>query len=609
MRRRTRSLALVAMMLLIGGVPDSTISPQGSGQSILSDSALRFRLDEYMTRLEGLGYAGGVLVVRGGKAVIKKSYGFANRDAGLRADSSTVYNLGSITKQFTAAAILRLEELGKLHTTDSIARWFANVPTDKRGITLHHLLTHTSGLESDFSPTDYEPTTRDEYVRRALTSKLRTPPGQAYFYANAGYSLLAAIVEIATGKDYEVALAELVLRPAGMLETGYKAPGWPDARIAHGYQGGRDWGTIVARIAAPGAPFWQLRGNGGLHTTLSDMQRWDAAQESRAVLSDSSRRKYTTPWVPEGPAGLSYYGYGWAIMKSAHGTRLVTHNGGNGVYVAEFLRFVDDRVTIFLTSTVADLPASPVVRTLSRITFGEPYELPPQRVSVNAAALNAAAGAYRAGDGSHLTLRVEGDRLFADASGQLALSLLATGDTSSASRAAALNSRAATIVGALVRGDVRPLRAALDDPPDSAELTQQEQRLMTDRHERFGAFRSFEVLGTVPGAMGPLQTTVRLDFERGTATNIYAWNRDDRIVDVGARPYQSTELLTLGDRAFAVFNVRSGRVIRVNVVAGAASPALVVDTQRGPVRLVREKGPARERPGLTGRSRRLNRVA
>jgi CubicO group peptidase (beta-lactamase class C family) len=95
---------------------------------------------------------------------------------------------------------------------------------DKAGITLEHLLTHSSGLESDFSPTDYEPTTREEYVRRTLASKLLFAPGQGYEYANAGYSLLAAVVEKTAGKDYEAALAELVLKPAGMTETGYKSP-------------------------------------------------------------------------------------------------------------------------------------------------------------------------------------------------------------------------------------------------------------------------------------------------------------------------------------------------------------------------------------------------
>ena len=341
-RRVARSIAIVVLLLPALLTAQRAAAP--------SDAQVRARTDEYLSRLESLGYAGGVLVIHNGSTVIEKSYGFANREAGVRADTNTVYSLGSITKQFTAAAILRLEELGELRTTDSISKFFKDVPADKRGITLHMLLTHTSGLESDFSPTDYEPTTRDEYLHRALTSRLRTPPGQEHFYANSGYSLLAAVVEIVTGEEYEAALTRLVLRPAGMLETGYTAPHWNAARIAHGYQDGRDWGTIVARISAPGQPYWELRGNGGLHTTLGDMKKWDAAQNSRAVLTDSSRKKYITPYVNEGPAGLSQYAYGWAVMKTSRGTRLITHNGGNGVYVAEFLRFVDEGVTIFLTS-------------------------------------------------------------------------------------------------------------------------------------------------------------------------------------------------------------------------------------------------------------------
>ena len=140
-----------------------------------------------------------------------------------------------------------------------------------------------------------------------------------------------------------------------MLETGYKAPRWESARIAHGYQNGRDWGTIVDRIAVEGAPYWALRGNGGLHTTLGDIARWDAALDNRSVLTDSSRVKFMTGYVNEGPEGRSQYAYGWAVMKTSRGTRLVTHNGGNGVYVAELLRFVNDRVTIFVASTVSEL--------------------------------------------------------------------------------------------------------------------------------------------------------------------------------------------------------------------------------------------------------------
>ena len=585
--RNSGRLRLLSVALVSGLASVGLLSAQAPRVTVPA-ATVASRLDEYMSALEGLGYSGGLLVVRDGKVIIEKSYGFANRDAGIRADTSTVYNLGSITKQFTAAAILRLEELGKLHTTDSIGRFFANVPADKRGITLHHLLTHSSGLESDFSPTDYEPTTRDEYVRRAFASRLRTPPGQIYFYANAGYSLLAAVVEIVTGKPYEDALAELVLRPAGMLETGYKAPHWAAARIAHGYQSGQDWGTIVTRIAPADAPYWALRGNGGLHTTLGDMHRWDAAQSNRSVLSDSSRKKYTTGYVNEGPAGLSQYAYGWAVMRTRRGTRLVTHNGGNRVYVAEFLRFVDEGVTIFLTSTVSELPASPVVRTLERIAFGEPYELPPRRIAMAAATLTAVAGTYRAPDGSRLTIRVSGEKLFADPAGQQAYSLLTVGDTTVAPRAAELSRKTAAIVEALVHGDVGPLRRALDETPDSVELTRQEGGLMADRRNRFGAYRSFAVMGTVQAPGGPLQTTVRLDFEKGAVTNIYAWDPDGRIVDVGARPYQSTELIGVGEREFLSFNIRSGTGAHLRFEPGETAAAVLTDTKNGPVRLVRE---------------------
>ena len=185
------------------------IAAQAARATPPNDSAVAARVDEYLSRLASFGYTGGVLVLRDGQTVITKSYGMANRAAGVRADTSTVYNLGSITKQFTAAAILRLEEMGKLHTTDSIGRFFPDAPADKRGITLHQLLTHTAGFNSDFSPTDYEPTTRAEYVRRMFAAPLRSKPGSAYFYANSGYSLLAAIVELETGQDYETALRTL----------------------------------------------------------------------------------------------------------------------------------------------------------------------------------------------------------------------------------------------------------------------------------------------------------------------------------------------------------------------------------------------------------------
>ncbi len=583
MTKSFRALRMAGASALLSLQAFAPVSAQATMPAVPPDATIRSRTDEFLSRLESLGYSGGVLVLHDGKTVIEKSYGFANRETNVRADENTVYSIGSITKQFTAAAILRLEEMGKLRTTDSIGKFFESVPADKRGITLHMLLTHTAGFDSDFSPTDYEPTTRDEYMRRILTSKLRTPPGAAHYYANSGYSMLAAIVEMVTGKEYEAALTDLVLKPAGMNETGYKLPHWNATRIAHGYQGGSDWGTILARIAAPGQPYWALRGNGGLHTTLGDMARWDAAQNTSSVLSAVSRKKYTTGYVNEGPEGRSQYAYGWAVMKTSRGTRLVSHNGGNRVFVAEFLRFVDEGITIFLTSTVSELTASPVVRSLEHIAFGEPYELPPKKVMVSDAALKAAAGTYRASDGSTLTLRLDGSRLLADATGQLAFQLSITGDSAVSPRAAATNTKTTAMVGALVKGDASLLIANLADAPDSAETARDERDLMAQRQSRWGPYKSFAVLGSVQLPQGPLQTNVRVEFERGIATNIYVWGPGGRIIDVGARPYESTELTPVSAGEFQTYNMRAGMGMHVRVEAGA----LLVETPHGMVRLAR----------------------
>lgn len=545
----------------------------------VADSLIVRRVDEYMDRLAGRGFNGGVLVVRDGRVVVEKSWGFANRDAGIRADDRTVYNIGSITKQFTAAAILRLEELGKLRTTDSIARFFPQAPADKRGITLHELLTHTAGFESDYSPTDYDPDTRDEYIGRMLAAPLRSRPGTEFSYANSGYSMLAAIIELVTGREYEQALTDLVLAPAGMTETGYTAPHWAEERIAHGYEDGNDWGTIVERITGPGRPYWALRGNGGLGTTLGDFARWDAALRSNRVLTDSSLRKFMTGYVSEGPQGRSKYAYGWAVTTTPRGTRLVTHNGGNGIFVAEWARYVDEGVAIFVTSTNADIRATPVSQVVSRIVFGEPYDLPPRAVAARPEALAGMAGTWRLPGGGRVTFTATPRGLVADAAGQDAWTLLHTGDTAPAPTAEALNAKARAIVDAVVKGDVKPLVAALDGGPPPEEVERQEAQLMAGRRKRWGDLQSVDVLGTARDPAGFLMTTVRLTFERGAATNLYEWNRDGRIVDIRAQPYQPVPLTALEGGDFAVTQATGAPLARFRRDGAAIAVVLSTGTR------------------------------
>ncbi len=532
--------------------------PAASAPHAISDALIRARVGAHLDRLGALGFTGAVLVLRDGRPVVERAWGLADREKGIRADTRSTWNLGSITKQFTAAAILKLEEQGKLRTTDSITRWFPEAEGPKRGITIHQLLTHTAGFESDYAPGDYVPNTRAGYMARMLAAPLQSPPGTEHSYANSGYSMLAAIIELVTGKEYEAALTDLVLAPAGMTETGYLRPGWAPGRITHGYQDGRDWGTIVDRLKVPGAPFWALRGNGGLQTTLADMTRWERALTSNAVLTASSRRKFMTGYVSEGGQGDSKYAYGWAVHPSERGTRVVEHNGGNGIYVAEFRRLVDEGITIFVTSSVAELSASPVVDAVEELVFGGAVEPPPAVVPVDGKALAAFAGRWRTEGGEPLDVEARDGRLLVRAGGPSSWLLLTLGDTAQSPRESELGAKALAIWQAASRGDAKPLYEALGGKEPLDQLTEQVQRLAADRAERLGALKEVSLLGTVRRGGGLLVSTVRLDFDRAVVSNVLVWAPDGSLRDRIARPLAPAVFVPVGPGTFVRFDLRGG---------------------------------------------------
>ena len=325
------------------------------------------QLDRYLGQSD---FVGAVLVAKDGKVLLTKGYGLADREKNVPWRSDAIVSIGSITKQFTAAAIVKLETEGKVSIQDPIAKYFKDVPEDKKQITLHQLLTHTSGLESDFAG-DYEAVGRDAYVARILASKLRSRPGSEYFYANSGYSLLAAIVELASGTGYETYLREHLLLPAGMRETGYRLPKWDPARVPVGYKDGARWGTMLEKPWAPDGPYWALRGNGGIETTLADLAAWARALDGGPVFTDAERKKIQTPYVKEGEGAPSSYGYGWSIATSPWSTKVVQHDGGNGVFSADFRRYVDDHLLVLTATNAGAVKAWKYSEPLARIAHGE----------------------------------------------------------------------------------------------------------------------------------------------------------------------------------------------------------------------------------------------
>jgi CubicO group peptidase (beta-lactamase class C family) len=332
---------------------------------------LSAKLDFYLSGLAENGFSGVVLVAQDGKISFAKGYGLADRERRIPFTTETVFDVGSITKQFTAAAILKLEMQGRLRVTDPLPRFFrSGVPDDKKGITLHHLLTHSAGF-ADVLGDDYERVTRDEFVSKAFASKLRSVAGKSYHYSNVGYSILGAIVELVAGQTYERFLHDNLFKPAGMLKTGYVIPKWDRDELARGYRRNKDWGTPTDQPWAADGPYWHLRANGGLLSTAGDLERWHRALLDEKVLSKAAMAKYQTPHVREGPHSRTSYGYGWSIGTTPRGTRVIEHNGSNMVFYADIRRYVDDGVVLIFATNAFTWRDMSVPDRLTRLIFKE----------------------------------------------------------------------------------------------------------------------------------------------------------------------------------------------------------------------------------------------
>ncbi|MDN3028963.1 serine hydrolase domain-containing protein [Streptomyces sp. S.PB5] len=353
-RCRTAIVTVLGVALMLGGCTEEP------GAGALAERAPKSQIRDgesvadFLRRTLPAGLSGTVIAARGDRLAYCGGFGAANRAAGTPASCRTVYDVMSITKQFTAAAIVKLEVMGRLRVSDPVSRFLGRgqtVPEDKRGITIEHLLTHTSGLVEGLGD-DYDPLSREELVRRALRSQLRSTPGKEFHYSNTGYSLLAAVVEEASGETYEQFLARHLFTPAGMTQTGYVLPRWPRHLVAVEYDNkGRSKGRPFDHPWAADGPYWNLRGNGGILSTAQDMLRWHRALLGDEILPARAREKLFEPRIPE-PESENSYGYGWSIRDTPDGP-LAWHDGGNDWSLALLSRSLRDDILVFWVSNHA----------------------------------------------------------------------------------------------------------------------------------------------------------------------------------------------------------------------------------------------------------------
>jgi CubicO group peptidase (beta-lactamase class C family) len=305
-------------------------------------------IDRLMQRYDGAVPGASLLVLRDGVALVHRGYGLSDLEHGVEAGPATNYRLASITKQFTASAILLLVEDGKLTLDDRVRKWLPSLPASDDAITLRHLLTHTSGLVDyeDVMPDAPTEQLRDADVLRLLEGQARTyfTPGTDYRYSNSGYSLLALVVERASGMRFQDFLRERIFLPLGMRDTLAYVRGGPEVpHRAYGYSEVEAQWTRTDQ-----SPTSAVLGDGGIYSSIDDLAKWDAALYDDRLLGDASRRMASTPWTKTDDPAVGY-GFGWRITGDS-----VWHSGETIGFRNVIVRHPKQRLTVILLSNRDD---------------------------------------------------------------------------------------------------------------------------------------------------------------------------------------------------------------------------------------------------------------
>jgi CubicO group peptidase (beta-lactamase class C family) len=384
--------------------------------ALTQDAGLAAALDAELSAAYKPGEPGAaVIVVRDGRTVLRKAYGMASLELGVPMRPEHVFRIGSITKQFTAAAILILAQQGKLGLQDPITRHLPDYPMHSQTITIEHLLTHTSGIRSYTGmPSFWKTMAIDEDLTGMIATfkdePLEFDPGSKWRYNNSGYFLLGAIIEKVSGQGYAEFLQKNVFAPLGMTHTFY---GDNEPIVPNRVQGYRRDGERLVNAAylSMKKPY----AAGSLLSNVDDLALWDASLYTEKLLTvESKRRAFTAYRLSDGRS--THYGLGWGIGEK-DGRPTISHGGGINGFLTQAIRIPDARVFVaLLTNREFEPGPAPLVRRLAARAAGRPLQ-EPVAIGLPASALDALVGVYRIDPNATFTISRDGERLFSERSG------------------------------------------------------------------------------------------------------------------------------------------------------------------------------------------------
>jgi CubicO group peptidase (beta-lactamase class C family) len=358
-------------------------------------------------------FMGAALAARDGKAFLNKAYGKANLDWQIPNSPTTKFMLASLTKQFTAACILLLEERGKLKVEDPIKKYLPDVPAAWDQITIFNLLTHTSGIPDytnfagawDFVAT---PTTPEKELAHFRDQPLDFTPGSSYNYSPSGYVLLGYLIEKLTGVGYGQFVKDNIFNPLGMTDSGYDSNATIVERRAVGYSPGSN-GPAVARHMESSV----LYASGGLYSTTADLLRWETALFGGKLLSPASLEKMTTAYQHN-------YGFGVEVTTRPDGDKIISHSGGMAGFNTRLIYDQRYKLTVAVLANLNGSAAGEIASDILKLAHGEKVVLVSDRKSIrlSPAVLDRYTGHYQYSDGAVFAVRREADHLVTQFPGQ-----------------------------------------------------------------------------------------------------------------------------------------------------------------------------------------------
>lgn len=409
MNPKRASVAAVLLVSLFSAVPASFAQTE--------------KVDEFVTtamreqKVPGLSIA----VVRNGELLYAKGYGLANVELNVPATTETIYQSGSVGKQFTAALVMMLVEEGKLSLDDPISKHIEGAPAIWKDIKVRHLLTHTSGLSNALynkinMRQDY---TEDELVQQIAALPLDFQPGEKWSYSNPGYVMLGILVHKMTGRFYGDVLKEKIFRPLGMTTARViseadivpnRAAGY---RLENGEIKNQEWVSPTLNTTADGA----------LYMTVLDMAKWDAALYTEKLLKRSSFDQIWTP-VTLNDGKTFPYGFGWQLGE-IKGRRMIQHGGGWQGFATHIARAVDDKLTVIVLTNLANARPEKIARGILGLYVPELAPIERKAIQIDPRIFDAYVGEYELQPGFVFTISREGDQLWGQATGQPRVELFA----------------------------------------------------------------------------------------------------------------------------------------------------------------------------------------